>query len=706
MPIYNGEKTIRRALDSIFNQTYGNFVVVVVVEDGCTDDTLAICHEYEKKDSRIRILQNDTNLGVSKSLNKGLQACIGKYVVRMDADDFSLSDRLEKQVSFMETHPEIDILGTRCKTIGEAGISLSKNKLDNDEIRAQLLFRTPFTHPTIMMRLDYLRNNKLEYPICLVEDYALFAKMFSTAKFANLCDYSLEYYHHNNNTTTVKKKAIHQESAEISKSLISGVFGIDTSAYDSSYFGWRPERVDESDPIKYLNNGAELLRKIKQINASTLKVDAPSLERELIAQWKQTKRIVGLPNLSVTFDLANTESLKEAMNNSNDSIYMDQNMSLSVLNQLDILFGKFIPAHSEIWLFGAGVYGRAFRHFLHNCGIQVKGYVVSNLYNEAKDIIDLKEFRRIYTTNATGLILTIDGMHYDEVLPNLNFCKDNLYIVDEHLKKQAAKHLSTTDALNFTVDIVRHCNLNCFSCGTGAPLASEIYCSVENLTRDYVLLNSLFKNFTQVNLSGGETLLHPDFLEIVELTRAMFPNALLSISTNGLLFDLSNSDFWKRLERVNAVIYWTQYPVDYPFGKEDLLKIAEYYDIRILCDTGGNREKESWYLPFSEKANAKKYEYLLCGFYKDHGDHFCLRDSKIYLCAAPYRALECNEYFNKNLPINEGSEFLELNNIRSDKELVTFLNSVPKLCSFCAIRERRSMREWLPSKKKVGEWII
>ena len=101
MPTYNDGRFIRQAIESIRGQTFADFEFIIV-NDGSTDDTAEILAEYARRDGRIRVLTNDRNMGIFASLNRGLDVCRGEYVVRMDADDIAIADRMEKQLAVMD----------------------------------------------------------------------------------------------------------------------------------------------------------------------------------------------------------------------------------------------------------------------------------------------------------------------------------------------------------------------------------------------------------------------------------------------------------------------------------------------------------------------------------------------------------------------------------------------------------------------------
>ena len=113
LPVYNGEKTIARAIESILNQDFKDFELIIL-DDGSKDKTLDICKDYQKKDSRI-ILVHHENKGLSATLNIGISLARGELIARQDSDDCSLPDRLEKQLNYMRANSKTVLLGTWAK---------------------------------------------------------------------------------------------------------------------------------------------------------------------------------------------------------------------------------------------------------------------------------------------------------------------------------------------------------------------------------------------------------------------------------------------------------------------------------------------------------------------------------------------------------------------------------------------------------------
>lgn len=149
--VYNGERYLREAVDSILAQTWTDFEFVIV-DDASTDKTPAILDSY--RDGRIVRYRNAENIGLTKSLNRGLEICRGEYVARIDADDVSLPDRLARQVAFLAEHPEITVLGTWTTEIDEHGGEIGAFEVapDADYVAWELTWRNVVYPSSVLMR--------------------------------------------------------------------------------------------------------------------------------------------------------------------------------------------------------------------------------------------------------------------------------------------------------------------------------------------------------------------------------------------------------------------------------------------------------------------------------------------------------------------------------------------------------------------------
>ncbi len=189
MPVHNGERFLREAVDSILGQTFRD-LELIVVDDGSGDRTPVILDSFD--DRRIRRLTNDHNIGLTRSLNRGLENARGDFVARMDADDVAEPHRLERQQAFMAADPEVGLCGTAAGRIDEAGngTGIVKMPLNDIEIRWWCLTGNPFLHPTVMIRRPVLAETDLRYDESFetAQDYDLWARMLEKTRGANLAE--------------------------------------------------------------------------------------------------------------------------------------------------------------------------------------------------------------------------------------------------------------------------------------------------------------------------------------------------------------------------------------------------------------------------------------------------------------------------------------------------------------------------------------
>ena len=150
MGAYNCEKTLGESLESILNQTYSDFLCYVC-DDGSSDGTASVIKAYAEKDSRIVFMQSDRNCGLAVTLNRLIALCRTPYIARMDGDDIAEPNRLEKQIKFLEAHPEYDLCGSAVRYFDETGF-WGEHIYPEQPERKDFLFVNPFAHPTVMFR--------------------------------------------------------------------------------------------------------------------------------------------------------------------------------------------------------------------------------------------------------------------------------------------------------------------------------------------------------------------------------------------------------------------------------------------------------------------------------------------------------------------------------------------------------------------------
>ena len=250
MPVYNCSKYIYNSTISILNQTFSDFELIII-DDCSTDNTVDILKKFN--DERIVLIVKQKNTGITNSLNYALDIAKGKYLARMDGDDISNIDRLKKQYEFMESHPDVVLCGGGYEVIksnyehgqkgdifvqkasaatldvltrawirifwgkGDIRIKTFKPYLLHGELLFDLATHCSFAHPTVMIKSEVLKMNKVKYnPKCEpAEDYEMWTKLSEYGKLANIPDILIKYRRHEHQTTNTRSF----EQKKISKEI-------------------------------------------------------------------------------------------------------------------------------------------------------------------------------------------------------------------------------------------------------------------------------------------------------------------------------------------------------------------------------------------------------------------------------------------------------------------------------------------------------
>lgn len=189
---------LKESVESILSQTYDNFEFIII-DDASTDSSKDYLKSLE--DERIRLIENEENLGLTKSLNRGINAANGDYIARMDSDDISLPERFEKQIAFMEENSDVIVCGTWFRKFGSEDCVRKPVISDFEMYRCQLIFsNTPITicHPSVMMRKSMLDENNILYDeeIKKAQDYAMWVECSRFGRIAILEEILVNYRTH------------------------------------------------------------------------------------------------------------------------------------------------------------------------------------------------------------------------------------------------------------------------------------------------------------------------------------------------------------------------------------------------------------------------------------------------------------------------------------------------------------------------------
>lgn len=203
MPVFNAAFFLESSIQSILDQTYRDFEFIII-NDGSTDESFDIIKEYEKIDSRVKLISN-INRGLVSTLNIASTMAKGDWILRMDADDISHSSRLEKQLIYANYH-QLDLCGTWAKKFGISAGNIC-TPVSHNEILIDLMFRSTFVHPTMLIKREVFNYVKYSEEYKFVEDYKFWCDCASLGfKFGNVPEFLLYYRVHNNQVSIENRK--------------------------------------------------------------------------------------------------------------------------------------------------------------------------------------------------------------------------------------------------------------------------------------------------------------------------------------------------------------------------------------------------------------------------------------------------------------------------------------------------------------------
>lgn len=327
MPVFNAGAYLSEAITSVLDQTYRDFELIII-NDGSTDTTLNILSAFST-DKRIRVINNDINLGLVATLNKGLSECKGIFIARMDADDICDLRRIERQVRFLNENLEISIVGGAIRFFHNIVQPYTFHfPTTHDAIHASILFFCPLAHPAIMFRRTLIDNGLIRFDNNYrhAEDYHLWSRLLPQIKTANLPELVLHYRLHNSQVSSNQSNKQYNVSLQVRKEIL-----------DLAKICWTDqelvlhESVLLEKPIlesAYLQDLANWFKKIEESNFQSGYWNVYALNVVLKQQFNKT---------ALNFPLNVPLSIQE---NSNVKRYLDST-TISQINTLCIRLRRF-----------------------------------------------------------------------------------------------------------------------------------------------------------------------------------------------------------------------------------------------------------------------------------------------------------------------------------------------------------------------------
>jgi len=215
MAAYNAAAYIAESIESVLQQTYTNFELLIV-DDGSTDETINIILGFQ--DSRIRLIQNEFNKGLPYTRNIALKEAKGEFLAILDSDDIAVSKRLAIQIQYFLSRPQLAVLGGSAFVIDDRGIRTGEEMIPicgSDRLHAALLFYNSFVHSTVMLRMSVFREygGYPNHPVA--QDYGLFSRIALKYEVDNIPLHLGEYRKHHNNISIRKQNLIAQQLSSI-----------------------------------------------------------------------------------------------------------------------------------------------------------------------------------------------------------------------------------------------------------------------------------------------------------------------------------------------------------------------------------------------------------------------------------------------------------------------------------------------------------
>jgi len=291
MPVHNGEAFVADAIESILDQTFRDFECLII-DDGSTDRSVAIIEGYG--DSRIRLVRNEQQIELIRTLNRGLELARGKYVARMDADDISLPERLERQVGFLQANPGVGACGTWVVAMGDREGEIWGCPESAEEIRCRLLFGAALAHPSVCMRRDAFARHRLQFDEAYphAEDYQLWRRASEIFPLANIGEVLLRYRIHAGSVSRTRLQEQEATVRRIHEEALSRL-GL-TPAEQELFVHRRVATVGPADEALPLRDVGAWLEKLLRSNAERGVYSRDVFERQLAGFWLAAAyRVVG-----------------------------------------------------------------------------------------------------------------------------------------------------------------------------------------------------------------------------------------------------------------------------------------------------------------------------------------------------------------------------------------------------------------------------
>lgn len=287
MSVYNTrEEWLREAIESILNQSFSNFEFIIIL-DCPTDNSRSIVYEYAKSDNRIRIIENEKNMGLTANLNKAMLLSNGKYIARMDSDDIAMPERLMQEFKYMESNLDVAVVGSKALAFTESGeIKVIGSQLtESRELNRikMLFFNAGIVHPTAFIRKSFVTEKKINYDLGMKksQDYSLWLDVMENSGVIEEIDRPLLRYRIHSNQITQKDSA--EQIRCVQKAMSKRLFEMKLN-YDERQLGIHYSLYVFNGEYK-VQEYDEYIDYIINANKDTKKYDPVLFKKYLLKLW-------------------------------------------------------------------------------------------------------------------------------------------------------------------------------------------------------------------------------------------------------------------------------------------------------------------------------------------------------------------------------------------------------------------------------------
>lgn len=291
MPVYNGERYLRYAIESVLAQTFKDFELIIV-NDGSTDSSEQIIRSFE--DERIVYLKNESNLRLIATLNRGIDAAKGNFIARIDADDRCLPTRFEKQIKFLNANKDIALCGSWAYLIDSDGkrIGKMKNACSPGVLNCLLFFTCPLMHPSVMGRTSVFKRNKYDADKLHIEDFELWNRLSRKGfNLANINEYLIDYRWHESNVSVKNSDVQYRAKCNLIKGQISELIGREPSPKEIALHEFSFRLYDKGHKCDAIPSVSELaeernwLMELSAANDNAMQFGKSDFRAVLLSRW-------------------------------------------------------------------------------------------------------------------------------------------------------------------------------------------------------------------------------------------------------------------------------------------------------------------------------------------------------------------------------------------------------------------------------------